>query len=74
MQCSEAIVLVLEKAKWTTGMSAEDVQDRVKGVMLPLLPFIANLRSENPDVLPSQVVKDLTQTAIIAFFEAVSSC
>lgn len=73
VQCSGAIVLILEKAKWTTGMSAEYVQDRVKGVMLPLLPFIANLRSENPDVLPSQVVKDLTQTAIIVFFESVSS-
>lgn len=73
VQCSEAVILILEKAKRITGMSAEDVQDRVKDVILPLLPFIADLRSENPDVLPSQAVKDLTQTTITVFFGSVGS-
>ncbi len=73
VQCPEAIVLVLEKVKQTAGMSATHVQNRVKDVMLPLLLFIAHLRSQNPGVLPSLAVKDFTQTAITVFLGSVSS-
>ncbi len=67
LHCPQVIACVLDKAKQTTGMSAAHVQDRVKNVMLPLVSFVADLRSRNPSAFPSLAVKDLAQTAITAF-------
>ena len=73
VQCPEAITLVLEKAKQTDGLSALAMQARAKKVMLPLLSFVAELRSKNPSAFPLLAVKALAQTAITTFLGSVDA-